>query len=133
VHGILAVSRAFGDIQFKACGHAPGLVTATPDIRTIHITKVTEFVVLASDGLWDVMIPQDVINFIRRRATRRETLPQIVHNLTHEALNLGSVDNVTVMILVFNLLGDDNIGDDKEEYGQEEEETDYIEMDSALI
>lgn len=49
VGGVLAVSRAFGDRPLKK------YVVPTPDIRTEVITTEDEFVIFASDGLWDVM------------------------------------------------------------------------------
>ena len=52
VGGVLAVSRAFGDRPLKK------YVVPTPEIRTEAITPEDEFVIFASDGLWDVMSNQ---------------------------------------------------------------------------
>merc|ERR1719182_857884 len=49
VQGDLAVSRAFGDAHLKAYG-----VSATPELSAITLTPRDAFLVLASDGLWDV-------------------------------------------------------------------------------
>ncbi|XP_077215117.1 putative protein phosphatase 2C 44 isoform X2 [Tasmannia lanceolata] len=46
VNGQLAVARAFGDQRLKA--H----LTSEPDVRHVPIDSTTEFVILASDGLW---------------------------------------------------------------------------------
>lgn len=48
VDGQLAMSRAFGDAKLKE--H----ITSEPDIRIVAIENETEFVILASDGLWKV-------------------------------------------------------------------------------
>lgn len=48
VNGQLAVARAFGDENLKA--H----LSSEPDVRSIHIDSSTQFVILASDGLWKV-------------------------------------------------------------------------------
>jgi protein phosphatase 1L len=48
VNGQLAVARAFGDQSLKA--H----LSSEPDIKHVPINSSTEFVVLASDGLWKV-------------------------------------------------------------------------------
>ena len=49
VGGVLAVSRAFGDRPLKK------YVKADPHVKSEDITKDDEFVILASDGLWDVV------------------------------------------------------------------------------
>lgn len=52
VGGVLAVSRAFGDRPLKR------YVSATPDMADETLTAEDEFLILASDGLWDVMTNQ---------------------------------------------------------------------------
>eukprot|EP01041_Mallomonas_annulata_P003093 gene3093-6067_t len=103
VNGILAISRAFGDVQFKSYEGNAGLLTASPDLTTEDICGAVEFAVVASDGLWDVMTPQVVVDYIRKRASVRGSLPLVAQDLVHEALKQGSVDNVTMLIFVFNI------------------------------
>ena len=52
VGGVLAVSRAFGDRPLKR------FVIPTPDIKQEQLTSDDEFIILASDGLWDVVSNQ---------------------------------------------------------------------------
>lgn len=103
VNGILAVSRSFGDARFKAFKETPGIVTAKPDVVTEIITDIHEFAVIASDGLWDVLDPHTVVTYIRKRASKRHNLQLIVNDLTELAVSQGSMDNVTVVVMVFNL------------------------------
>lgn len=49
VDGVLAMSRAFGDGRLKE--H----ITAEPDVMVQNIVEDTEFIILASDGLWKVI------------------------------------------------------------------------------
>ncbi|CAI0464650.1 unnamed protein product [Linum tenue] len=49
VHGILSVSRSIGDSHLKEW------VLAEPDTNILHLTPDMEFLVLASDGLWEVV------------------------------------------------------------------------------
>jgi protein phosphatase 1L len=58
VGGVLAVSRAFGDRLLKK------YVVADPEIQEESITKDVEFVVLASDGLWDVVSNQNAVTMV---------------------------------------------------------------------
>ena len=47
VQGTLAVSRSIGD------SHLKDWVMAEPDTQLIHLTPDMQYLVLASDGLWD--------------------------------------------------------------------------------
>ena len=105
MNGILAVSRAFGDTQFKgADGNTKtGPVVATPDISAEVITPMTEFAIVASDGLWDVLSPQSAVNCVRKKLAKKSDLQGAAQELVQEALNKGSVDNVTVLIMSFHM------------------------------
>ena len=106
MNGILAVSRAFGDIQFKDqdSGGVAQVVIAVPEIYSEVITPMTEFAVIATDGLWDVLSPQTAINLAREKlAAPSVDLRDVAQCLVKEALKLGSVDNVTVLVISFHL------------------------------
>lgn len=109
VNGLLAVSRAFGDTQFKPekdednptrC--PDGLVISTPEVCAEHITPMTEFAIIATDGLWDVMTPQMAVTFVRNLLHKHRDLEAAAKGLSQEALTRGSVDNVTVLIMSFH-------------------------------
>lgn len=80
VNGNLALSRALGDFVFKRneqMSPQEQIVTAFPDVVTNIIGDDHEFIVLACDGIWDVMNNQEVIDFCRDRlAAGRE--PQVI-------------------------------------------------------
>lgn len=99
---MLAVSRAFGDIEFKGSNPLHGLVIAVPDIHVERITPQTEFALLATDGLFDVMEAQSCINFVRDNLHNGSSLQEAAERLCREAVRRKSVDNVTVVILSFN-------------------------------
>lgn len=46
VHGVLSVSRSIGDAHLKLW------VVAEPETRILRLTPDMDFLVLASDGLW---------------------------------------------------------------------------------
>lgn len=60
VEGVLAVSRAIGDVNLKP------YVTCDPEITNHVLTPEDQFLILASDGLWDVMSNEEVGSFISR-------------------------------------------------------------------
>jgi serine/threonine protein phosphatase PrpC len=46
--GVLAVTRAFGDLSLKNHG-----LSSKPDIKKVPLRLHHRYVVIASDGLWD--------------------------------------------------------------------------------
>lgn len=56
VLGSLAVSRALGDCQLKEINDRA--VIADPEVTSFYFQSDDEFVVIATDGLWDVMSSQ---------------------------------------------------------------------------
>ncbi|KAK0573192.1 hypothetical protein LWI29_004166 [Acer saccharum] len=60
VHGILSVSRSIGDAHLK------NWVVAEPDTRIVHVTSDMEFLVLASDGLWEKVGNQEAVDTVKK-------------------------------------------------------------------
>jgi serine/threonine protein phosphatase PrpC len=56
VSGQLAVTRALGDLELKTEG-----VSNVPDVEEFQITEKTHFLIIASDGLWDVCEDQKAV------------------------------------------------------------------------
>ncbi|KAG6597873.1 putative protein phosphatase 2C [Phytophthora cinnamomi] len=108
IYGMLGVSRAFGDIDFKtARGEFKSrfngdLVSATPDLVIHEIKSQDEFMVLGCDGLYDVMEPQDVVNFVRAKLGLHGDVQHATEELVSHAIALGSTDNVSAIIVCFN-------------------------------
>ncbi len=109
VNGSLGVARAFGDYHFKMRGDLTPyqqLVTAVPDVRTVEIEDDIDFLVVASDGVWDIMTNQEVVDFVLLRMTRKMPLnlicEEVIANCTlpiNPDTGLGS-DNMTIIIVV---------------------------------
>uniref|UniRef100_A0A7I4BQP8 protein-serine/threonine phosphatase n=1 Tax=Physcomitrium patens TaxID=3218 RepID=A0A7I4BQP8_PHYPA len=92
VGGVLAVSRAFGDRLLKK------YVVAEPEIQDQLITSDVEFLVLASDGLWDVVSNQDAVTMVQNVQDAQEAAKR----LTDEAYKKGSADNITCVVIRFH-------------------------------
>ena len=72
VNGNLNLSRAIGDLKYKADKRIPReeqIITAEPDIIEETLTAADEFIVLCCDGVWDVMSNQEVCDFVSARLT----------------------------------------------------------------
>lgn len=96
VDGMLAVSRAFGDNSLKTTdGKYAGenaKVSPVPDVYIYDLESDKPYVlVLACDGLWDVMDTKEVASHIHYGMT--------CEWLVKKALSLNTTDNVTVMIV----------------------------------
>ncbi|KAK1441564.1 hypothetical protein QVD17_07565 [Tagetes erecta] len=61
----LAMARAFGDFCLKDFG-----LISIPDIFYRRLTENDQFVVLASDGIWDVLTNKDVVNIVASAESR---------------------------------------------------------------
>ncbi|XP_011010457.1 PREDICTED: probable protein phosphatase 2C 76 isoform X2 [Populus euphratica] len=92
VGGVLAMSRAFGNRMLKQ------FVVAEPDIQEQKIDQEFELLVLASDGLWDVVPNEDAVS-IARTGEEPETAAR---KLTEAAFTRGRADNITCMVVRFH-------------------------------
>ena len=114
INGHLAVSRALGDFEYKdsqsfiadlfswAIKAKPQLVTAEPDIYIKQRDPVAdEFVVLACDGIWDVMSNEELVQFISSRMKITDDLEIISNEVVDACLGKGSQDNQTIIIIAF--------------------------------
>lgn len=92
VGGVLAMSRAFGNRMLKQ------FVVAEPDIQDQEIDEDFELLVLASDGLWDVVPNEDAVSL----ATTEEEPEAAAQKLTDTAFARGSADNITCIVVKFH-------------------------------
>ncbi|CCH61615.1 hypothetical protein TBLA_0F00700 [Henningerozyma blattae CBS 6284] len=89
VNGMLAVTRSLGDKFFDS------LVVATPFTTSVEITDQDEFLIIACDGLWDVIEDQEACEMIKDINDPNEAAKILVRM----ALEKGTTDNVTVMVV----------------------------------
>mmetsp|Transcript_10009 Transcript_10009/g.27503 ORF Transcript_10009/g.27503 Transcript_10009/m.27503 type:complete len:233 (-) Transcript_10009:574-1272(-) len=90
VQGDLAVSRAFGDCHLKRFG-----VSAEPEISLIEIGPLDAFLVLASDGLWDVVAEAQCAKTV----LRAQDTVSAAAALCDLASDRGSMDNITALVV----------------------------------
>ncbi len=107
VDGDLAVSRALGDFQYKTRKDLPPTqqkVTFLPDI-TIHTrTPEDDVLLLACDGLWDVMSNNEAIDLVRKIYQTGEPLAQnMAEEMVDIALEKGMIP-VIIVILLFDFI-----------------------------
>eukprot|EP00020_Sapocribrum_chincoteaguense_P004127 CAMPEP_0170756758 /NCGR_PEP_ID=MMETSP0437-20130122/14186_1 /TAXON_ID=0 /ORGANISM="Sexangularia sp." /LENGTH=528 /DNA_ID=CAMNT_0011095943 /DNA_START=104 /DNA_END=1692 /DNA_ORIENTATION=+ len=103
VDGILAVARSIGDGNFKDSFEAPPeeqAVCCVPDIATSEKpVEPGSFLLLACDGLWDVVTGEEAADMVRARVAEGMTLDQVAESLSTMAIDeRGSDDNVTIVL-----------------------------------
>jgi len=106
----IAVSRAFGDFDYKSNEDLKSeeqAIICVPEI-TIHERDCSKdmFVVLACDGVFDVMSNDEVGEFVANKirdqngpSLSAEVLPEVGDELLNHCLELGSSDNMSVLIV----------------------------------
>ncbi|KAK8516080.1 hypothetical protein V6N12_013489 [Hibiscus sabdariffa] len=92
VGGVLAMSRAFGDRMLKQ------FVVAEPEIQYKEIDEEFELLVLASDGLWDVVPNEDAVSL----AGAEKEPETAARKLTETAFLRRSADNITCIVVRFH-------------------------------
>jgi len=90
VNGILAVTRALGDHAIKEW------VVCDPYYTELSLTSKDKFLIIACDGVWDVMTDQDAVNLIQEESTAQK----MADKLLQKALEKGTTDNLSVMVLI---------------------------------
>ncbi|XP_078436025.1 putative protein phosphatase 2C 73 isoform X2 [Wolffia australiana] len=93
----LAMARAFGDFILKEFG-----IISTPQVSYRRLTDKDEFVVLATDGVWDVMTNQEVVETVASARKRSEAAKKLVKRAV-EAWDMkhptSRVDDCAVVVL----------------------------------
>jgi serine/threonine protein phosphatase PrpC len=124
VNSILSVSRAIGDNDMSLLGdYDQKLVCADPDIYETEITPDDAFLILACDGVWDVISNEQAAQLVSRELQKKEESKMekesnalspedgndnmcklAAQTLRKTAFNKGSLDNITAMVVLLNRL-----------------------------
>ncbi|KAJ0394138.1 hypothetical protein P43SY_000058 [Pythium insidiosum] len=105
VCGGVAVARSFGDYWFKKNDKLKPhqqLVTAEPCVRMQRRDPTAdEFLVLACDGVYDVLSNDQLRKFIRSKLKSGKDAKEICELLVDDCLARGSRDNMSAVLVVF--------------------------------
>ena len=108
VMGNLNLSRSIGDLEYKkntAIPQKDQMITAFPEIKIDTLGARDEFLVLACDGVWDMLTSQECVSFVRQRIKDKplqtiaeETLDRCLAQDIASSGGLGC-DNTTIVIV----------------------------------
>ncbi|XP_057982400.1 probable protein phosphatase 2C 65 [Malania oleifera] len=95
----LAMARAFGDFCLKDYG-----VISTPKVTCRKLTKKDEFLVLATDGVWDVLTNNEVMRIVasvKKRSVAARVLVDTAVEAWRRKYPNAKVDDCAVICLFF--------------------------------
>ena len=92
VQGQLVLSRSLGDLYCKKYG-----VSNLPDISTNKIDYNVKYVVIASDGVWDVVDENTVLNMSKKG----KNAEQFCKELVKLSIEKETKDNVSCIVISF--------------------------------
>ncbi|CAG8540691.1 583_t:CDS:2 [Ambispora gerdemannii] len=99
------MTRALGDFDFKSpqTGTGKDWISPIPHIDVVNLIPFEdEFLIMASDGLWNVYDEQTVVEAVTEGLDLGYDVHQIADALASSAANATSkADNVTVMLVFF--------------------------------
>ncbi|XP_059422744.1 protein phosphatase 1G [Carassius carassius] len=114
VNGGLNLSRAIGDHFYKRNKALPPeeqMISALPDVKVLTLNEDHEFMVIACDGIWNVMSSQEVVDFVNERLKtepgKNRPLSAIIEELLDHCLAPDTsgdgtgCDNMTCIIITF--------------------------------
>ncbi|XP_052469703.1 protein phosphatase 1G [Carassius gibelio] len=114
VNGGLNLSRAIGDHFYKRNKALPPeeqMISALPDVKVLTLNEDHQFMVIACDGIWNVMSSQEVVDFVNERlkteAGQNRPLSAIIEELLDHCLAPDTsgdgtgCDNMTCVIITF--------------------------------
>ncbi|CAK9143756.1 unnamed protein product [Ilex paraguariensis] len=105
VNGILALSRSIGDVYFKRYG----LIAVPEVLGWLSLTTSDIYLVIASDGIFESLTPQDVCSILGNARTQGNEMAKnssscsasssLADCVVSAALTEGSTDNLSAIVV----------------------------------
>ncbi|RAL50032.1 unnamed protein product [Cuscuta campestris] len=95
----LAMSRAIGDYCVKHFG-----LISVPDVTHRHITSRDQFLILATDGVWDVISNQEAVRIVSETPDRGKAAKRLVEcaGRTWKRARKGiAMDDISAIVIFF--------------------------------
>jgi len=96
-YGSLAITRAFGDYTYKIDGAG---LSHIPYINRIVVCDDDQFIIMGSDGIWDVINEEKAYELIH--VNKLIQSDQIAKFFVEKAVALGSSDNISCIVIRLN-------------------------------
>ena len=93
IEGQLLITRAFGDWELKNYG-----VSCIPHIKKVELHKEDKYIIIASDGVWDVNTDMEIFSMSLSCKNSKELCNTIIES----SLMKGSTDNISCFVIKIN-------------------------------
>jgi protein phosphatase 1L len=93
VMGQLILTRTLGDLYVKQFG-----VVNTPDISVTEINNSVKYVIVASDGVWDVID----LDTLLEMSKAKKSVGEFCQDIVKLSISKGTKDNVSCIVISFN-------------------------------
>ncbi|KAF4666307.1 hypothetical protein FOL47_004141 [Perkinsus chesapeaki] len=98
----IAVTRSLGDLVVATGKKNEGLIS-DPEVIEVEVEPVDRFLIIASDGIFEVMDPQTAVETVRLHLLGRRSTPgSAAYTLVKQALARGTVDNVCAIVVMLH-------------------------------
>ena len=118
IKGNLNLSRSLGDFEYKQNKKLSAqnqMITAYPEINIELLDDNCEFIILACDGIWDCLTPQEACDFVRNKLYEKngkvkpnvklsKIVEQMMDSIIAEDINSENgigCDNMTCILIQF--------------------------------
>ncbi|KAL1536307.1 protein-serine/threonine phosphatase [Salvia divinorum] len=102
LNGELSVTRALGDWYMKLPVGSASPLTAEPEFQLTKLTEDDEFLIIACDGIWDVLSNEEAVRLVQQELRYHNDPEQCAKELTNQALMRDTSDNVTAIVVCFS-------------------------------
>ncbi|KZV39315.1 putative protein phosphatase 2C 49-like [Dorcoceras hygrometricum] len=99
LNGELAVTRALGDWYLKQPFGSSSPLISEPEFKHILLTEDDEFLIIACDGIWDVLSNQEAVSLVRHELRHHNDPQRCAMELIHRALLRDTCDNLTAIVV----------------------------------
>lgn len=95
MNGSLSVSRAIGDAKEKK------YIIGEADVAKVTLEGTEEYLVIACDGVWDVVNGEEMVECVRDHFLKGGTKQTTAKAICDFARSEGSSDNLTAIVIFF--------------------------------
>ena len=96
----VAVSRAFDNVEYDSSKKVEGIISE-PDVFKIAVGDEVDFLILASDGIWDPLKDQFAVTHARKALRTTEQPEDAAKAVVENAAKVSAADSAAAIVVVF--------------------------------
>ena len=96
----VAVSRALGNVEYDSGQKVVGIISE-PEVFKIEVDEEVDFLILASDGVWDPLKDKFAVTHARKALRTTEQPEDAAKAVIGNAAKVSAADNAAAIVVVF--------------------------------